>query len=269
MNINTQKRYPLSEKPAVSNFYQMFHREPSFMSDTRNQCLQLVLYLKRGLVHKLGCRVPFDQDKIFLSEQIVQTYFITILGKESRRRKDTEKTISNICATFSFHTFTALWRQCFEYRPTSNRSKRNNFFSFIHWRQNSQNRPQYHIVSVQYFSSQKVSKHMTVSAVFQGHKGNHKHKSLPPPIANPPPSKSSLAVLPETYAMWKPLFTSLLESWSKTTICGTIYTAAIYKGNFTPVDILFRCGLTSVLNTLKNFIYLIKKRFSTSLKKLP
>lgn len=77
---------------------------------------------------------------------------------------------------------------------------------------------------------------MTVSAVFQGHKGNHKHKSLPPPIANPPPSKSSLAVLPETYAISKPSFTPLLEPWSKTA-CGTIYTAAIYKGKFTPVNI--------------------------------
>lgn len=38
-------------------------------------------------------------------------------------------------------------------------------------------------------------KHITTSAAFQGHKGHHKHKSLPPPIPNLPPSKSNLATL--------------------------------------------------------------------------
>lgn len=67
LNMNTEKEVLFCEKLAINNFYQMFLGEPSFMSDTRNQCLQLVPYLKRGLVHKLVCKVPFDQDKIFLS----------------------------------------------------------------------------------------------------------------------------------------------------------------------------------------------------------
>lgn len=76
---------------------------------------------------------------------------------------------------------------------------------------------------------------LRVSAAFQGHKGNHKQKSLLPPIPNLPPSKSSLAVLQRLHSFSKPLFTSPLELWSKTTVCDTsvCYSATIYiKGNF-------------------------------------
>lgn len=113
----------------------------------------------------------------------------------------------------------------------------------------------------------KVSKHMTVSAVFQGHKGNHKYKSLPPPITNPPPSKSSLAVLPDLCNMKALIQFSPRIMVQNYYIWYHIYSCNIQRQLYT-CRYLFGCGLTSVLNTLKNFIYFIE-RFSASLKKLP
>lgn len=66
LNTHTKEEYPLLEKSAINNSSQMPQRESNLMLDNRNQCLQLVPYLKGDLVHKLVCRVPFDQDEIFL-----------------------------------------------------------------------------------------------------------------------------------------------------------------------------------------------------------
>lgn len=237
LNMNTQKRYPFSEKPAINNFYQMFHREPSFMSDTRNQCLQLVPYMKRVLctskdAEYLLTRIRFSCQE---PEQIVQIYFITMLGKESKRRKVKKPWVTS--ALYSpFIPLQLSEGNALSTDPLQTEAK-GTISSALYTEDRTLNSPQYHSFST-VLLIWKVSKHMTVSAVFQGHKGIHKHKSLPPPIANPPPSKSSLAVLPETYAIWKPSFTPLLEPRSKPA-CGTIYTAAICKGKFTPVNIYF------------------------------
>lgn len=146
----------------------MFHREPSLMSDTRNQCLQLVPYLQWGLVHKLVCRAPFDQDKIFLSG--TRTNSTDIFYYYTREREQEKKGHKKPWVTSVLYSpFIPLQKlsEGSAYRLASNRSKRNNFFRFIHWRQNSQNNPQYHIVSAQYFSSEKFQSTLQFQQFFK------------------------------------------------------------------------------------------------------
>jgi len=78
LNMHTKEKHPFLEKSAINNFSQIDHTESNSTLDSRNKCLQLVSYLKWGLVHKLKCRVPFDQDEIFLLElqQIKQIFFL-------------------------------------------------------------------------------------------------------------------------------------------------------------------------------------------------
>lgn len=91
----------------------------------------------------------------------------------------------------------------------------------------------------------KVSKQIRVSAAFQGHKGNHKHKSLLPAIPNPPPSKSNLAILQRLqyvihfqnfiFIHFSPRI--MVQNYSMWYQC-VLQKATIYiKGNFRPVYI--------------------------------
>lgn len=155
LNMNTQKRYPFSEKPAINNFYQMFHREPSFMSDTRNQCLQLVPYMKRVLctskdAEYLLTRIRFSCQE---PEQIVQIYFITMLGKESKRRKVKKPWVTS--ALYSpFIPLQLSEGNALSTDPLQTEAK-GTISSALYTEDRTLNSPQYHIVSVQYFSSEK------------------------------------------------------------------------------------------------------------------
>lgn len=158
------------------------------MLDSRNQCLQLVPYLKWGLMHKLVCRLPFDQDGLscWEVEEIKQVFYYYISEMETRNRKVAERNWVTSVLDSPFIPLQNLSEvSALSIGPLKIEAK--GTISLALYTEDGTLRTQ-PAVPHSFSTVLLIWKHITTSAAFQGHKGHHKHKSLPPPIPNLPPS---------------------------------------------------------------------------------
>lgn len=248
----------------------MTHRESNSMLDSRNQCLQLVLHLKWGLGHKLVCRAPFEQNEILLFRTKTNKTSILYYTREmkSRSRKDTERNqVTSVLGSLFVPLQKLSEVSALSTDPLKIEVKGTIYLALYteNWTLRTQLALPHSFSTL--FLIGKVSKHITVSAAFQGHKGDYKHKSLPPPIPNPPPSKSNLAVL---HRLQYIIHLSKNHGLKLPDVVPMHIIACIGEGynihqrQRQTCLYLFEGGLKSNLDTLKNFIYPMDKRFLAS-----